>query len=486
MIKRLWYFVVVILAVSGTVSAQSERTLFTFSNAESGFSEKSSIASVEERVIVFDSSRFAESSDAIYIPLMDGKTYRANATSIETRAMDDRTWRGKLVHGKNENDVILTFHKGYVSGLIYAPDAVYEIIPRGNVHILARLDQVLFPECGGEVQSEEKPTLPEVAAPQVLVDSGDRIDVLVVYTTATKNFLGGDAQARAHAQASIDATNTAYINSRIRQRVRMVHSEEFVYTETSSASTDLSNLRNNAGIQALRNTHNADLVAKISEASGVCGIGYLMGSQAGNQNNGFTVTARSCAVGNLSFAHELGHNMGSQHNPENGSGATFSYGYGHYVNGSYRTVMSYVDPCTNGCARRPYFSNPTVSFNGFPTGVDNARDNVRSINRTADAISNYRASGSSLMLQTYFDGGILPRGIRRTLTWQSENVTGNVRIEMTRDDGLNWQTIIASTPNDGSEPITIWGPATKTARIRIASIDSPHVTDTSIGAVAIR
>ena len=39
---------------------------------------------------------------------------------------------------------------------------------------------------------------------------------MVVYTTATKNFLGGDAQAQALAQQAIATSNTAYLNSRIR------------------------------------------------------------------------------------------------------------------------------------------------------------------------------------------------------------------------------------------------------------------------------
>jgi len=101
--------------------------------------------------------------------------------------------------------------------------------------------------------------------------------------------------------------------------------------------------------------------------------------------------------------------MGSAHNPENGSGASFPYGYGHYVNGSFRTVMSYVDQCTQGCTRQPYFSNPSVFFNGFATGIDNQRDNARSIENTADVIANYRYSGSSLTLTNFGAGETLPR-----------------------------------------------------------------------------
>ena len=469
------------LGFSLTVNAQTEKRLFTILETPERSLTPSSVASVRESRISIDRHI---SGGEIFIPLFDGKIYKATETGSEMRGIDDRTWRGKI----GEGDVILTFYKGHVAGLIYSPDAVYEIVPRGDDHILIELDQSLFPECGGGLISTETE---QIKIPENLstnVDSGDRIDVLVVYTTATKNFLGGDTQAQTLSQSAIDSTNTAYINSKIRQRVRMVSAKEWVYTETASASTDLSNLRGNAGIQTDRNNFSADLVAMIGEISGACGVGYLMGSNttSGNPNSGFTVTARSCAVGNLTFAHELGHNMGSQHNPENGSGATYSYGYGHYVDGNFRTVMSYVNPCTSGCTRRPYFSNPMARFQGIPTGIDNARDNVRAINNTADPIANYRYSGSSLTLVNYAAGGTLPRGIARTVTWKTNNLGGNVRIEISRNEGLDWTTLVASTPNDGNEPVTVWGQASRKAWLRVASIDSPTVSDTTTGSVNIR
>ncbi len=479
---------VVVLCGANSASAQKSAKLFEFKESASAKLDKTSLASVRESEISFDSLSLVQ-AETLEIPLFDGKTYSAKRFQTETRAMNDYTWRGKITEGKFEGDVILTFKKGSVSGLIYAPlNAVYEIVPRGGKQILVELNQELFPECGGEIKSDENPLKTSRENTLATIDSGDRIDVLLVYTTATKNFLGGDAQAQALAQQAIDSTNTAYFNSKIRQRVRLVHSQEHLYTESGNSSTDLSNLRSNAAIQALRDTHKADLVAMIGEVSGVCGIGYLMGSNqaSGNPTNGFTVTTRSCAVGNLSFAHELGHNMGSQHNPENGSNPTYSFGFGHYVNGVYRTVMSYVDPCPNGCTRRPYFSNPEVIFSGFPTGIDNARDNARSINLTADPIANYRYSGANLMMNNFNGGEVLPRNIARNLTWSSDNLTGNVRIEISRDESTNWQTLIANTPNDGAENVVVSGRATKRARLRIVSIDSPTVSDSSIRNISIR
>jgi len=448
--------------------------------------DKSSIASARESEIVFGADgKDLLQHERLTILLFDDKQFEAVLTQPEWRAADDMTWRGKIKYDKVEGDVVITFRKGFYSALIYGPASAYEIVPRGDKHFLVELDQSKFPECGGAVKGDESNRRASAADNLVGVDSGDRIDVLVVYTTATKNFLGGDAQAQAHAQAAVDAANTSYINSKIRQRLRMVHSQEFVYTEINP-STDLSNLRADAVIAALRNTHNADLVSEISEVTGVCGIGYLMGGVTGNQNNAFTVTVRSCAVGNLSFAHELGHNMGSAHNPENGSGATYSYGYGHWVNGSYRTVMSYVDPCTSGCTRVAYFSNPSVIYNGAATGVNNARDNARSINNTADTIAAYRYSGSSITLSSFNGANTLPRLIARDLTWSSDNITGNVRIDLSRDESTNWETLIASTPNDGSESISTVGRATRRGRLRVVSLSTPTVSDSSVTNIFVR
>lgn len=447
---------------------------------------KSSLASVREAEITFDmSGPNLVAADSITISLFDGKQFDARVRETERRSLDDVTWRGKIKYAKFDGDVIITFRKGYYSALIYGPDSVYEIVPRGDKHMLVELDQSQFPECGGGVNDDRNVAAPTDNAALVGVDSADRIDVLIVYTTATKTFLGGDAQAQALAQSAVDAANTAYLNSRIRQRLRLVHSQEFAYTEIDP-STDLSNLRANATIGALRNTHNADLVSEISEVTGVCGIGYLMGVPSGNQNNAFTVTVRSCAVGNLSFAHELGHNMGSQHNPENGSNPTFPYGFGHNVNGSYRTVMAYVDPCTSGCTRVPYFSNPNVIYLNTPTGINNARDNARSINNTADTVAAYRYSGSSITLSNFNSGNWLPRNIWRDLFWTSDNITGNVRIDFSKDESTTWETIIASTPNDGVEKINMGGRATRRARIRIVSLNSPTVSDSSVGNISVR
>ncbi len=466
------------------------RNLFSFNEIPSAKTEKNSLASVREAEISVDLAGLNKANSKILsFPLFDGKIYQAkqsDSEGFEVRSLENFTWRGKIA--EVNGDVTLTFYKGYVAGLIFTDKSVYEIVPKGDKQILIELNQNSFPECAGDVKVEEQNVSKNVVKNGIGVDSGDRTDVLILYTTPVKTSLGGDAQAQTFAQQSIDSANTAYINSKIRMRVRLANAQETAIAEVGALGTELSTVRNDANTAIQRNNFNADLVAMISNSADACGIGYLMGSNlAGNPNNGFTVTSRTCAVGNLSFAHELGHNQGSQHNPENGSNPTFTFSFGHYYDGNYRTVMSYVNPCPSGCTRRPYFSNPNVLFNSLPTGIE-LRNNARSINETADAIANYRYSGSSLTLNNFTNGGIFPRNMTRKLTWSTDNVVGNVKIEYSKNESTNWMTINADTANDGEEIIKIpsgqlWS---RGGRLRISSVNSPHISDSSIRNIIVR
>ncbi len=463
--------------------AQNRPALFSIKNApelKTG-SEMSSPASILESDIAVDLKRLEkENSESLAFPLFDGRTYlavRNKSEGFERRGPYDFTWRGRIDREKFEGDVVLTVYKGFMTGMIYAPDAVYEIVAKGDRQILVQLDHRLFPECGGEV----RPALEkDFAAPQnvgAVEDSGDRIDVLVVYTAAVKASLGGDAQAQALAQSAVDISNTAYRNSKIRQRLRLVHSVQTALTEANS----LSQLRADPATQVLRDTHNADMVAMLVDSLSGCGVAYVMTSvSTGFAPSAYSITLRTCAVGNLTFAHELGHNMGSTHDPANGGSASYPYSYGHFVNGSYRTVMSYSTECTSGCARVAQFSNPAVIYNGVPTGIQDARDNSRSIENTADTVANFRYSGSSLRLDNLSRDAFIPRNISKTLNWSSNNLGGNVKVEYSVDEGTNWVALVASTPNDGSHVINLNTRPTKRARIRISSLNDPSIGDSSV------
>lgn len=75
-------------------------------------------------------------------------------------------------------------------------------------------------------------------------------------------------------------------------------------------------------------------------------------------------------------------------------------------------------------------------------------------------------------------------GTTQTISWSSQPY-GTVRILLSRDGGVTWQTIVASTPNDGSHPWVVSGPPTTNALIKIVSNEVPSVQDTSDGLFTI-
>jgi len=67
-----------------------------------------------------------------------------------------------------------------------------------------------------------------------------------------------------------------------------------------------------------------------------------------------------------------------------------------------------------------------------------------------------------------------------TITWDNfGNLSHNVKIEISRDSGNTWSTIIASTANDGNQKWSVGLPGSTKCRIRITSTSDASYTDSS-------
>ncbi len=335
---------------------QSARELFSFIESPDN-SSTASIAAVREQAIKIDFGKINfESTQELKIPLLDGITYKAVRTESEGfvhHTIDEFTWRGKISGENNwSGDVILTVKGKALSGLIYSPTAVYEVIPQADfTHLLVELDQSRFPDSIEVAPPSEQrdgtsivkknaleestfggntllsPLFQNDSVNSTQLDDGTMIDVLVVYTAAVRNALGGATQAQALAQLSVASTNTAYQNSGITTRLRLVQTMEVNYADNGNVQVALDWVRTNATVATARNTAKADLVSMLTEnANDACGIGYAMSNVSqSSESIGFSVVQRTCAVANLTFAHELGHNQGCYHNPENSNGTPASH-----------------------------------------------------------------------------------------------------------------------------------------------------------------
>ena len=281
-------------------------------------------------------------------------------------------------------------------------DRNYQVEPLdGPVHGVFELNDQLLPVVDGpstEQPSEAVDTDPsglEGGSLLAALTGGSTIDVLVAYTSGVSS---GQVAAR------INELNSAIANTAgLPHRVNLVGTMFVSYSPHSSDMTiDLNRLKT-AGdghldnVLTQRTSLGADLVALLRPtiAGGFCGWGDIPPS-GGNSNSAFSVSAVEAACNsNYTVAHELGHNLGGDHNPEDAgpSCGSFAYSCGHYVNGKARTIMSY-NRCPNSCPARLQFSSPVVDLIGYPgtpSGIAGQRDNGASVNNMAPSIAGYRS-----------------------------------------------------------------------------------------------
>ncbi|MCB1042062.1 MAG: hypothetical protein KDC35_03935 [Acidobacteria bacterium] len=343
--------------------------------------------------VQLDWTVFGDPGQSFSVSFPTGDVAQARSLGATTRPSGVNSYAALLSMDGVETDLLLTTQGVWAAGVAYLPHRQFVIEPDETGVLLMEVDPASYPPCGGAL-----PALAPKESQSLMqrLDSGALIDVMVVYTAQARSAAGGVAAMEATIQAAVDATNTAYANSQIDPRLRLVHTAEVGHADAGDMGVDLNWVASDPGVAALRNTYHADMVSLIvNNGGGACGIGYVQRNPGpGFAGSAFQVTARGCAVGNLSFAHEFGHNQGCEHNPENSSawpsGGSFPWSFAHYHNGSYRTVMSYSNPCTSGCTRHPYFSNSLVQFMGLPTGVLDQRENYRTINATASIVANFR------------------------------------------------------------------------------------------------
>ena len=241
------------------------------------------------------------------------------------------------------------------------------------------------------------------------------IDVAVFYTPAARAEAGGTAAIEAEIDLMVAETNQAYADSGVHQRIALVARAETPYTEVVG-ELDYNRLRRPSDgfmdeVHDIRDRVGADLVHLVPQAAagyGFCGRAGIAGA--------FGLTGYGC--GGRAFAHELGHNMGLNHDRFVSCDETecldwpYRYGYG-YVNqraflpgapttAAWLTIMAYHNRCSAAgvlCDEPLRFSSPGQTLRGDPLGVagdhvtpdvDGPADSVRILNLMRHSVASYR------------------------------------------------------------------------------------------------
>jgi hypothetical protein len=329
-------------------------------------------------------------ADADFIAVLD---------RVETVSTVGYAWVGRIpaVEG---SQVVIGVAGGVLTASVELGSAIYgvRLSPTGRYRI-AQVNQSVLQPFGPPIS----PEVAEVSGLQTAGDAGDFYDLLFLYTESAGAQAGGTAAVNSLITASVARVNASYEASGVQIRCRLAAAVEIIYAESGRISTDLSVLRANSNVQALRNQYAADVVSlMISKDSEFSGFGYVM-----RQNNAsFASSAYNVVVHYrtlpyiFALAHEIGHNQGAEHEPGNGCPGLFSFscGYTDTANGFY-TIMSYGLACQAAgfsCTLLNQFSNPAIFFRGVPTGSP-TQDNARTLNNSRLVFANFRQHDGVLL-----------------------------------------------------------------------------------------
>ena len=185
---------------------------------------------------------------------------------------------------------------------------------------------------------------------------------------------------------AIAETNQGYANSQVPITVRLFCLEPATVNDYPDSHTMLELFRDMKGTNSypeLRDTADAAALLAVDIGSS-CGVAYVDTTANGHT---LSVTEKKCAVGYFSFGHEIGHNYGCKHNPEESTNTAYPYGHGHLIAGGYRTILAYTAP--NHETRANYYSNPAIDLpaTGTSTGVEGLSNNAAVLLRNRFAMA---------------------------------------------------------------------------------------------------
>jgi len=351
--------------------------------------------------------RFTNTSKSLKMSLFPGENFTLKRTNLDKFFGEGtKVWSGRI-DGFEDGFATLVSDKDRLLGQVQYGGKIFRISPaQSGVHVISEISPESFPEedpndflriappalhpggpeglDGYNRFNPPKPLFDGKTGTKQAAARPERIRVMAMFTpTARDEAIAAGTTIRDEALLAMAMANTALVNTGLKiYKLRWAGIVGFggcTYGPTSSTSTVLNNVTPLAGgadpcvsarAGSFRDARSADLVAVIKGAGG-CGLAWFNTGGVG-ANFGYSVTARACLFQHT-FTHELGHNLGLNHDRVNtgsvGSDPT-GYNYGMVLANEaspFRTIMG-ISGC---CVRAPVFTG--VAGNGRWNGVRTGR-----------------------------------------------------------------------------------------------------------------
>ncbi|KAG5176387.1 hypothetical protein JKP88DRAFT_335741 [Tribonema minus] len=240
------------------------------------------------------------------------------------------------------------------------------------------------------------------------LDDGTKVRVLWAYNNVVKNMT--ESAIASMVAAGVASANQALSNSHAGFQIELAGLMRSTYNDVDQGSI-IANLRDGviADVKQKREEVAADLVQWISHDKKYCGYGFVLYNlTTADSKRGVSSVLFTCFAG-YSQIHEIGHNMGCDHDSANVGGdhtssqwASYAYGYRRCGGGStsapyFRTVMAYT------CSRAPrvaYFSSPDVKYSSTAVGTSTA-NNAKPHSNPHYKSANAKAHNFNTNVKTY-------------------------------------------------------------------------------------
>ena len=296
------------------------------------------------------------------------------------------------VAGGRVGFVTLVVHEEAVAGSIWTPDSAYELrYLDGGVHALRDVTNTPPVECAGAVPAELSALDTTVQANPDDTDDGSVVDVLVIWTPAAEEVVGGEVSMLSLIDRDVAFANDAFERSGAFVFLNLVGAERVDYLETDMyADLDRLSIPDDGHmdrVHDLRDALGADLVHLKTTSDG--GVAYLLGA--------FSINV---------FAHEVGHNFGIGHERIEGPTAGYKNGFTALARRSCApSIMSYGVECSSGgyIDSPPFYASPWryspgdgralgVTRFSKKRGARGPADAVLTLNRNRHLVANFRPS----------------------------------------------------------------------------------------------
>lgn len=427
---------------------------------------------------------------SLYLGLFDDVHLWAVIDRVATDINGVRSVRGRIQDSEH-GTVLLSIKDGRILATISLPERQQEYIISDFGQKVGHVVQDVDPDLKGVLESGPAILPPDLPAqkkalqnrPDASADTPATIDLMIVYTPAARQWANSSATSIQHViDQTMQRNQLALDNSQLGITMNLVHAAEINYTESGDSGTDLYRLTFHAGydpwgmegtprymeeVHAWRDTYGADVVSLLARVEDTGGLGWQLNTEQGWQQLAFNLNRVQQAHNTYTVIHEIGHNMGAHHhkaqNFQPGPGL-YSYSGGWRWTGQdsarYCSIMTYESGSyfSDGRdhVRVPYFSSPSISYQGVATGQATDGDNARTLMNTKATVAAYRVSSATPPPAVPSDltaTAASATAINLSWTDNSDNETG-FKIERKTGTNGSWSQIATTAANATSHTNT--------------------------------